>query len=88
MALILKLVALGAFLGGPLIMMDRWRAALGDPMAFALGFVPLGLVLLGMLSIDDEAGRGRTIVVRAGVGGALLLLAQNGLARQARCAAP
>lgn len=80
MALILKLLALVAFLGGPLMAMDRWRAELGEPVAFTLAFAPLALLLFGMLSIDDEPGRCRTIVVRGGAAGALLLLVQNALA--------
>jgi hypothetical protein len=77
MLLALKLAGLVAFLGGPLYCSDRLRGLIDSDLAFAVGFAPLGCVLLGALSLHDVDERWDRWVVRVGLVGAALLGAQN-----------
>lgn len=78
MVLLLKLAALLAFVGGPLYVSDQLKTLLDQRLAFAVGFTPVGLVLMGTLALGDAQDTIGRWFMRGGILGALLLLAQNG----------
>ena len=77
MLLLLKLVALLAFMGGPLYLHDQLRTLLDPRLAFALTFAPMAVLLFGALTLHDEDTGFSRGVTRAGLGAALLVCAQN-----------
>jgi len=50
---VLKIVALLSFCGGPLLASDALQPVLGDPWGFVVAFVPVALMLLGAFGITD-----------------------------------
>ncbi len=53
--LVIKLSALGAFIGGPLFVADLLKPSLGQKLAFAIAFAPIGVATLAILWVLDEA---------------------------------
>ena len=76
MLLVLKLATLLAFAGGPLYVHDHLRA-LDPPLAFALAFTPVGVMLFAALTLHEEDSGFSRGVTRAGLAATLLLCAQN-----------
>ncbi len=78
---LIKVLALGSFVGGPLWLADTLKPRLGQDVAFAITFAPLAVLILASLSI---AGDRPTPVTRllafAGVGGAAALLVMDAMA--------
>lgn len=52
--LVIKLSALGAFLGGPLFVADLLEPTLGRQIAFAIAFAPIGVATLCLLWVLEE----------------------------------
>ncbi len=73
--LVLRLLALASFIGGPLYCADLWKPALGDPWNFIAAFAPIALVLMAaMMVLQDRpttATRAMTWVGFLGVAGLL-----------------
>ncbi len=76
--LLLKLLALFSFCGGPLRVTDALKRYLPQPYAFALAFSPLVLLLFGAFALRDGA---RDVLDRWSIAGgrfgSVLLLAMN-----------
>lgn len=73
-----RLLALGTALGGPMFLFDLLKANLGAPYAFAIAFLPVGAILLGALSLDDDPNeRVSHWFVTIGIAGVFALLALN-----------
>jgi hypothetical protein len=78
--LLVKLLALLTFVGGPLFVAD-WAREWGSDWAFAVAFAPVGLLAFGSLFIfDDLTDRTHRILVGAGIAGAVGVLFQNAFA--------
>jgi len=77
--LIIRLFALLSACGGPLVVYGLLEPYLQSWLAFAIAFLPIMLMLLGTLSLDDDDGRDRfaRVVVYAGLVGVAMLLPAN-----------
>lgn len=69
---------LASLFGGPLWLADVLRPSFDPPVAFAISFTPLGLLLFGALQLDDERTMGTKLAVGGGVLGGVLLLGLDG----------
>lgn len=76
-----RILGLASFLGGPLYVADLLKPHLPMPYGFIAAFLPVALLVLGTLTLDDDARErtARTIVVIGLIGVGLLLL-ENGIA--------
>lgn len=75
----IRLLGLGAFLGGPLLLCDLWKPELGQKPAFVLAFAPLGLMLFCALTVtEDEPTRFTRLLAWAGLAGAVGLVTMDG----------
>lgn len=76
--LLLKIAALLSFCGGPLYVTDLLEPTLGNPQAFAVGFVPVALMLFGTFSLAEDVLSGfPKLLVRLGAASALVLVAES-----------
>lgn len=80
--LVLKLLALWSFTGGPLWLADELKPRFGTPISFSIAFAPIALMLFGSLVFEDEPTSLTRAVVLAGAGGAFALLGMDALAGQ------
>jgi hypothetical protein len=78
--LAIKLGALGSFIGGPLYVFDHWKGSLGNPLAFALAFPPVGALALAALVLweDDAHSRWTQASAWLGVTAVVALTSLNG----------
>ena len=74
--LLIKIVALLSFFGGPALLVDRLKITLGVNAAFILCFLPVALMILGVLYMAEEApGPVDKFLVRLGSCNAWVVLA-------------
>jgi hypothetical protein len=79
--LLLKLAALFAFCGGPLVVSDLLKAHLHKDVAFAIAFAPSVALIFGVYSLwESKPDRWDTAMVLFGAVGAAVLVAMNVLA--------
>lgn len=74
--LVVKLLGLGSFIGGPLYFADLLKPHLGSPQAFLIAFSPIAPMVVGALSLgtDPKECVARFLVSTGLVGIGLLLL--------------
>ena len=63
---VLSLLGLLSFCGGPLYLTDLLKPELGQALAFAAAFSPLGVMLLGALAFSDRPSPGTRVVIGVG----------------------
>lgn len=63
---VLGLLGLLSFCGGPLYLTDLLKPELGQDLAFAVAFSPLGVMLLGALAFGDRPSLGSRLLVGVG----------------------
>lgn len=79
--LVIRVLALFAFVGGPLFIYDILKRSWDSPAAFVVTFLPVGFMILGALSLGDrDEDRLSAVAAVLGIAGAALLLAQNAYA--------
>ena len=55
MTLVIKIAGLLSACGGPLLVMDRLKDRFGTLPAFLIGFLPIGLMIVGAFYLTSEA---------------------------------
>lgn len=79
--LLVRLLALLAFCGGPLYLSDELRGSLGQPWAFIVAFAPVALLVFGALAFRDEpTEKMARLSIRGGLVGSALIILENGYA--------
>jgi hypothetical protein len=63
---VLKISALLSYCGGPLFLSNLLKPRLGIGPAFLITFLPVGLMFIGALSLEDPRGRWSTFAVGVG----------------------
>ena len=63
---VLKIAALFSYCGGPLFIADLLKPGLGTGLPFFITFLPVGLMVLGALCLDETQNRWSFMAVTAG----------------------
>jgi len=74
---LLKITALFSYCGGPLFISDLLKPRYPSGLVFSLTFLPVGLMVLGALSLDGTRDRWSTAAVWAGRQGLYVVLAMH-----------
>jgi hypothetical protein len=78
---VLKIAALFSYCGGPLFIADLLKPHLGFGLVFWMTFLPVLLMVLGAIGLDDDArNRWSSAAVRAGHLGLYTVLGMNAYA--------
>jgi hypothetical protein len=76
---VVRVLSLAAFMGGPWYCTDLLKRHLQTPVAFALCFLPIGLMVLTTLTVlEDAPSRLTRFTAGTGLGGASILVLMNG----------
>jgi hypothetical protein len=75
--LVLKLATLFSYCGGPLFVGELLKPRVGVGQGFVITFLPVGLMLLGALFLEDTRTRWTIAAVRTGCLGLAIALAMH-----------
>ena len=79
--LIVKILALVTFAGGPMVVVDRLKPAYGDMNSFLLGFSPVAVLVFSAVTVlEDEPTWFTWLWAWIGLVAALVVLAMDGWA--------
>jgi hypothetical protein len=74
---VLKITALFSYCGGPLFIAELLKPRLGVWPAFLITFLPVGLMVIGALGLDEPRDRWSIAAVRAGRKGLYIVLGMH-----------
>ena len=63
---VLRIAALFSYCGGPLFIADLVKPRFGTGMVFCITFLPVGLMVLGALCLDETHNRWASMAITAG----------------------
>src|SRR5262249_53539490 len=74
---VLKLTALFSFCGGPLFVAELLKPRIGTGQGFVITFLPVGMMVIGTLCLEDNRSRWTIAVVRTGLLGLVIVMGMH-----------